>query len=340
MLQTAGEREGVKLRFLSLVVGFVALLSGCSTTSIGGYDQPTVPHSEAVVLVGVDSEIPLVSANITTCGACIFPRHILGGRKDILAFPVKVGSVFRVDTIYAPYGRSAAVNASELKIDQPGIYYYGTIKGTTEKVGVQRSADLRSLVAVKRKYGAKFDNLEPVNFTWPDADADRQLGIGYQSSAAVQTELRQFSMARLQVTQLALTKSFSEQCRAVGPISQPDFLPYEEYIRRAINEELRLAQIYDSAPGAMALKGAVTELSFNSNLAANWTIGVRLETPDGRAATAKVVAPFESALFARLACDNVEDAWPGAVQKLIEALVVSPEFRRLMVRMDATAVVK
>ncbi len=320
--------EGMKMCLGgTLAVVGLLLLSGCAT-SIGTYEQRPLSDGEAIVLIGVDSDIPFSEARY--CSVICVAWYELGGRKEIMAFPASVGSTFRLNKIYSMDNRVAPLKGEELKVERRGIYYYGTIRGTYSKVGIQSTPDPRLLLAARRKYGTRFDNMEAVNFTWPDAADDRYLGIGYQDSPAVQTALRTYAGRRLQLTRVAPAAQFDPNCRGGGSLSLPDFLPYEEYIRRAFNHELQAAQIYDEKPGTLVLTGAITELAFSSMGESSWKIGLRIETPDGRTALANVIMPYKAAWAAASACPSAEDAVPNTVQKLIEVLVASPEFRALL----------
>jgi hypothetical protein len=186
------------------------------------------------------------------------------------------------------------------------------------------------LLAAKRKYGTRFDGLEAVNFTWPDAANDRFLGIGYKISSAVQAALRTYAGRRMQLAKVAPPAHFDAACRVGGPISLPDFLPYEEYIRRAFNQELQTAQLYDDKPDALMLTGAITDLAFSTTGESHWKMGLRVEAPNGRTVLAHVAVPFNAAFAAAAACPSAEDAVPNTVQKLIEALVASPDFSALL----------
>src|SRR5262245_35442906 len=52
-------------------------------------------------------------------------------------------------------------------------------------------------------------------------------------------------------------------CRAVGPIKSPDGKPFEAYVRQALIDELRVAELFgESAP--VTLTGNLNELEFSS----------------------------------------------------------------------------
>lgn len=312
---------------LVAVLSVEVLVSGCAT-SIGAYEQGATAEGDAIVLVGVDSEIPLAEARY--CKVVCMAWYRLDGRKDIMAFPTRVGSTFMLNAVHTTDNRAAPLKGTELKIERRGVYYYGTIFGTFARAGIRTTPHPRQLLAAKRKYGARFDGLEAVNFTWPDPSYDRYLGIGYKVSPDVQDRLRPFAGRRLQLAKVAPPANFDPGCRMGRPISLPDYLPYEEYVRRAFNNELEGAQLYDEKPGALVLSGAITDLSFSTTGESKWDMGLRVESPNGRAVLARVSVPFTGAFAAPTACVNAENAVPNVVQKLIEAVVRSPDFAALV----------
>lgn len=313
--------------FRSIIATSIIILSGCAT-SLGVYDQRPVSDKEAIVLVGLDSEIPLAEARY--CKLVCTTWYQLGGRNEIMAYPVVIGSNFQINTVLTMDGRIGHIKGEDLKIEQNGIYYYGTIISSSTRVGVSKKQYPRMLLAARRKYGSRLNDLKTVNFTWPSAQNDRYLGISYQDSPIVKAALTQFSGKGLYLVAVTGPKSFDPDCRAGGPISLPDFLPYEEYIRRSINHEFQNSGIYDDKPGANLLTGAITELGFSTTGESHWKIGLQIKSESGRTALVKVTVPFKTDWAAASACANAEDAVPKAVRYLIEALVKSPEFLAIL----------
>jgi hypothetical protein len=310
-----------------LVIGTLLLAAGCAS-SLDPYAERPLRATEAIVLVGVDSSIPLSEAR--TCDAFCTAWYTLGGRREIMAYPVRVGTKFKLNSIYTMDNRVAPLNGEEMVVAQRGVYYYGTIVSSSARVGVVNKPAPKLLAAAKRKYGTRFDALAPQNFTWPDPAAD-DLGLTYQDSAAVQAALAPRKGARVHVAQIVAAKKFDRSCRGGSTLSLPDFLPYEEYLRRALNHELASAGLQAEGADALALKGTLTDLAFSTfGEKKFWKIGLRLDAPDGRSAKALVTKPFATEWAAALACPTAEDEWPGAVQYLFEALVATPEFAALL----------
>lgn len=313
------------------------LLSGCmttplnTTTSIDIYQSRTLSDQEAIVLIGIDSDIPFSAVEQSCSFPCIALKYELSGRKEIMAFVARVGSAFQLNRILTKDRRYADLNGEEIKIDKRGVYYYGTISGTSQSVAIRKEVSTFFLSAAQRKYGARFADLPTVNFSWPNLAEDDRLGFDYKNSAVVQKTLQAYEGKSFRLTTINPPERFNANCRTSGPLPLPNFLPYEKYIQRAFNDELRAAQIYGEKSGAMLLKGSVTELVFNSNIgAANWKIGLRIEAPGGQSATFTSVMPFQAGFGGVIACADTENAFPDAVQKLIESVVAAPEFRAIL----------
>jgi hypothetical protein len=304
----------------------LALLGGCAT-SIGTYEQRAITEDEVVVLVGIDSSIPLSEAR--HCAGICTAWYQLGGRKEVMAFPARVGSTFQLTQVNTMDRRAARLDGGELRLERRGIYYYGTIHSTYSRVGLRSEPDDRLLHAARLKYGQRFDKLDAVNFRWPSPLPDGALQLGYESSPAVQAALRAMAGRRLHLARVSAPAQFDPRCRGGGSISLPDFLPYEEYIRHAFNRELRAAGLHDDGPGALQLAGALTELTFSTTGGGQWTMGLQVGTPQGPGASTRVTVPFDAPWAAAQACPRAEDAVPDAVRKLIEAMVTSPDFRAL-----------
>lgn len=69
-------------------------------------------------------------------------------------------------------------------------------------------------------------------------------------------------------------------CRAVGPVKTPDERPFEEYIRKALIDELQVAEIY-SESGPITLTGNLDQIDFSST-AGKWSLGVTVKSSNGR----------------------------------------------------------
>lgn len=117
------------------------------------------------------------------------------------------------------------------------------------------------------------------------------------------------------------------ECRVGGWIVPPDNLTYAQYIRGALQGELRLAGLY-SESGGIPIVATIKNLDFSSNSGA-WVIDASI--------TIGPAKPFEVAVQhnfsvgdwwdGRTACDRVSRELMPAIQDFVGKLLHAPEFR-------------
>jgi hypothetical protein len=117
-------------------------------------------------------------------------------------------------------------------------------------------------------------------------------------------------------------------CRAVGPVKTPHERPFEEYIRKALIDELEVAEIY-SESGLLTLIGNLDQLDFSST-AGTWSLGVTVKSSNGRSLSVTNDYEYETSFVAEKACALSAQAFGPAVQVLIGKLVHHPEFAALV----------
>ena len=122
--------------------------------------------------------------------------------------------------------------------------------------------------------------------------------------------------------------SESPMCRLMGPVKVAPGKSTTQYIADALQEELFLAQVYDTT-AKTSLSATVTDLSFSSVYPATWTIGMNVSSNNGTAYSVKTEYEFNTSWDAVSACKNVADAFGPAVQDLIGKIVNAPEFGQL-----------
>ncbi len=129
-------------------------------------------------------------------------------------------------------------------------------------------------------------------------------------------------------------------CRAKGPVRTPDGRPFEDYIQRALADELKVAEMFsDSAP--VTLTGNLDKIDFSST-AGEWTMDLTFASSNGRTLTVSSKYGFKTgpaytyALFGgqaaadERACAETAQAFAPAVQVLIGKLVHHAELDRLL----------
>lgn len=130
---------------------------------------------------------------------------------------------------------------------------------------------------------------------------------------------------------------FDPNCRLIGALQVADDLSHTQYIRRAFEEEFKIAGIHAASAPRVVLTGRVTHMEFSSTRDLNrgeWTIQLTLASSNGMTMDAAETYQFESGLVATTACKQTAEAFAPAVQNLVGKFVRSPEFAA-MLRADA-----
>jgi hypothetical protein len=117
-------------------------------------------------------------------------------------------------------------------------------------------------------------------------------------------------------------------CRAVGPIKTPDGETFEQFVRKALIDEMTIAEVY--APAApVTLTGRLDRIDFSSTTDAAWDIAVAIMSSNGKSLSVTERYPFKSSYVAETACNQAAQALMPAVQNLVGKIVHHPEFPAL-----------
>lgn len=129
-------------------------------------------------------------------------------------------------------------------------------------------------------------------------------------------------------------------CRGKGPVKTPDERPFEDYIRRALIDELKVAEVLsDSAP--VTITGDLGRIDFNS-MKGEWMLDMTFASSNGRSLVLPLVYSYKTgpaftlsqlgsqAAADERACAETAQAFPVAVQVLIGRLVHHPDFSALL----------
>ncbi len=130
-----------------------------------------------------------------------------------------------------------------------------------------------------------------------------------------------------------LETEFDNNCRAAGPILPPDGLSFEEYIKNALEDELKIAGMFNDISPTVTLTGAIEKLSFSSSRGLTggyWNIGLRVTSSNGKSVYVTERYEFNSGFDALTACKQTAEAYCFAVQNLIGKLIKSPDFKGLV----------
>jgi hypothetical protein len=155
----------------------------------------------------------------------------------------------------------------------------------------------------------------------------------YSATADNNLAVKALGVSSLGVGEFTGPSTFDSNCRAIGPVQVADGITHTQYIRKAFEEEFKLAGVFAGNSPRITLTGTVTRLEFSSTRAVtggSWDIDVALMSSNG--STMKVTERYEfpSGFLAPMACKQTAEAFAPAVQNLVGKAVRSTEFRTLV----------
>lgn len=117
-------------------------------------------------------------------------------------------------------------------------------------------------------------------------------------------------------------------CRGVGPIKTPDGEPFSEFVRKALLDELKIANAYsDTAP--LTLTGSLDAIDFSS-ASGGWNLALTVKSSNGKSLSVFENYSFTTSFYGETACNQTAQALMPAVQNLVGKVVRSPEFPQLV----------
>jgi len=155
----------------------------------------------------------------------------------------------------------------------------------------------------------------------------------YSISADNNVALKSMGASNIGVGPFTGPKGFDNGCRAAGSISPPDGMAFEQYVQKALADELKVAGMFDEKAPKVILTGALEQLSFSSIsglTGGTWDIGLRVNSSNGRSTFVTEHYEFNSGFIADTACKQTAEAYLPAVQDLIGKLIASPDFKTLV----------
>lgn len=117
-------------------------------------------------------------------------------------------------------------------------------------------------------------------------------------------------------------------CRGVGPIKTPDGEPFAEFVRKAMLDELKIANTYSSS-APVTITGNLDAIDFSSN-SGNWNLALTIKSSNGKSMSVSESYGFTSSFYGETACNQTAQAFMPAVQNLVGKVVRSPEFVALI----------
>ncbi|MBN8502691.1 MAG: hypothetical protein J0M19_16320 [Sphingomonadales bacterium] len=155
----------------------------------------------------------------------------------------------------------------------------------------------------------------------------------YSISADTNVALKALGESNIGVGPFVGPPSFDSACRAAGPLSPPDGMSHTAYIKKAFEDEFKVAGIYAAGSPKRTISGTVNKIQFSSArglTGGSWDIDLTLASSNGAKMQVLEHYEFESGYVADTACKQTAEAYFPAVQNLIAKAVRSPEFKTLL----------
>ncbi len=155
----------------------------------------------------------------------------------------------------------------------------------------------------------------------------------YSVGADNNVALKKIAATDVAVGNFSGPANFGTACRAAGPLGVADGLSHTAYVRKAFEDELKIAGSHASGAPRVTLSGEVTKMEFSSArglTGGSWDIDLALKSSNGKSMTASEHYEFESGFIADTACKQTAEAFMPAVQNLVGKVVRSPEFKALV----------
>ncbi|MBI4987822.1 MAG: hypothetical protein HZC23_03280 [Rhodocyclales bacterium] len=155
----------------------------------------------------------------------------------------------------------------------------------------------------------------------------------YSINADTNVALKALGATSVAVGSFSGPKDFDANCRAAGPLAPPDGLSYTEYLKKALEAELKVAGAHTATSPRIVLTGTVNKLEFSSSrglTGGSWDVELTLNSSNGSTLAAMEHYEFESGFNALTACKQTAEAYMPTIQNLIGKIVRSPDFRQLL----------
>lgn len=155
----------------------------------------------------------------------------------------------------------------------------------------------------------------------------------YAINADTNVALKALGESGISIGNFAGPANFESACRAAGPLAPPDGMSHTAYIKKAFEDELKVAGVYAAAAPRITISGTVNKLEFSSArqlLGGSWDIDLSLASSNGKSMHVVEHYEFDSGYAAVTACKQTAEAYFPAVQDLIGKAVRAPEFKSLL----------
>ena len=139
----------------------------------------------------------------------------------------------------------------------------------------------------------------------------------YSINADTNVALKEMGVSGLSVGAFSGPATFDNACRAAGPLAPPDGMTHTAYLRKAFEDELKVAGVFAATNPRIILTGKVDKLAFSSSrglTGGSWDIEIVLSSSNGKSIPVTEHYEFESGFIADTACKQTAEAYFPAVQ--------------------------
>jgi hypothetical protein len=143
--------------------------------------------------------------------------------------------------------------------------------------------------------------------------------------------LRSLNGKVLNVGAFTATTPGQKEIRCRGAITTPDGESFADYVRKALLDDLRMANAY-SPTAPVTLTGNLDSIAFSS-AKSNWDLALTIKSSNGRSMSVHesfASSSFRSFVFGAAACRMIAMDLMPAVQNLIGKVVQSSDFGGLV----------
>ncbi|MBY8966827.1 hypothetical protein KHP57_14060 [Algiphilus sp. NNCM1] len=144
------------------------------------------------------------------------------------------------------------------------------------------------------------------------------------------TALKQLNGKKLSVGSFTASEPGKTEimCRGVGPIKTPDGQTFENFIKKALEDELKIAEVY-SASAPVTLTGNLDAIDFSST-SGTWNLALTVKSSNGNSISVTENYSYKTSFYGETACNQTAQALMPAVQNLIGNVVRNNEFNMLL----------
>jgi len=122
-------------------------------------------------------------------------------------------------------------------------------------------------------------------------------------------------------------------CRAMGPIVLPNRLSLTSYVKKAMEDELKIGDAYAYQNPKITLTAQISKFDMSSSkglIKGYYDIALKVNSTNGNSLQVTEYYEFESGYDGNTACKNTSDAIMPAVQNLVGKIYRSPQFESLV----------